>query len=125
MAKSTTSANNTLDWQLGGATPTRPTARYVSMHTADPGSTGANECTGSGYARQAITFAAAASKSAANNSTTSNTLSGALGPVTHFGIWDASTAGNFLYGGSVNTPPTFASGDIAAVASGALTINEA
>lgn len=125
MAKSTSSSNTTLDYLLGGAAPTRPTTRHLSMHTADPGSTGASECTGSGYARQAITFNAAAAKSATNAGATSNTLTGALGPVTHFGIWDAATAGNLLYGGSVTTPPTFANGDTAACASGALTINEA
>ena len=125
MAKSTTSANNTLDWQLGGATPTRPTTRFISMHTADPGSTGASECSGSGYARQSLTFNAASSKAATNASATSNTLSGALGPVTHFGIWDASTGGNFLYGGAVTTAQTFAASDVAAVAIGAITITEA
>lgn len=125
MAKSTTSANNTLDWQLGGATPTRPTTRFISMHTGDPGSTGASECSGSGYARQSLTFNAASGKAATNASATSNTLSGALGPVTHFGIWDASTAGNFLYGGAVTTAQTFAASDVAAVAIGAITITEA
>ena len=70
MAKSTTSANNTLDWQLGGATPTRPTTRFISMHTADPGATGASECSGSGYARQSLTFNAASAKAATNASAT-------------------------------------------------------
>lgn len=125
MAKSTTSANNTLDWQLGGATPTRPTTRFISMHTGDPGATGASECSGSGYARQSLTFNAASAKAATNASATTNTLSGALGPVTHFGIWDASTGGNFLYGGAVTTAQTFANGDVAAVAIGAITITEA
>ena len=111
MAKSTTSANNTLDWQLGGATPTRPTTRFISMHTADPGATGASECSGSGYARQSLTFNAASAKAATNASATTNTLTGALGPVTHFGIWDASTAGNFLGSAALTASKAVANSD--------------
>jgi hypothetical protein len=34
-------------------------AGYLSLHTADPGTTGANEVSGGSYARQAITWNAA------------------------------------------------------------------
>ena len=35
------------------------TTPYISLHTADPGETGASECTGGSYARQAGSFGAA------------------------------------------------------------------
>jgi len=125
VAKSTTSANNTLDWQLGGATPTRPTTRYVSLHTGDPGSTGANEATGSGYSRVAITFNAASAKASTNSNAISQTLTGALGPITFLAVWDASTAGTMLYGATVSTAKTYANGDTWTIAIGALSISEA
>ena len=127
MAKSTVSANNTLDWQLGGANPTRPTTRYVSFHTADPGSTGASEVTtvGTGYARTSMAWNAAAAKSATNSGTIDITATGAFGPVTFWGVWDAVTAGNFLYGGAVTTSKTYATGDHLTVAAAALTVSEA
>lgn len=70
---------------------------YVSLHTADPGLTGTNEVSGGSYSRTAVTFSAASSGATANTGavTFSNMPSVT---VTHVGIWDASTAGNFLYG---------------------------
>ena len=42
MAFSTYGGNLALDWLLSNASVTRPTAWYVSLHTADPGLTGAS-----------------------------------------------------------------------------------
>lgn len=90
---------------------------YLSLHTAAPGLTGANEVSGNAYARQAITFGTPTGGAGASTSvetfpapTPSN-----WGTVTHAGIWDAATTGNF-YGGdalaapiatSVGVPVTF------------------
>lgn len=125
MPKSTVSANNALDWQLGGATPTRPTARYLSMHTADPGATGASEASGTGYARQVLTFGAAASSQAKNSSATSMTPSAALGVLTHVAIWDALTGGNMLYSGPLTAAVTHTAGVTLSFAINALTVTEA
>lgn len=115
--------NAALDWLLGGATPTRPTTRYLALHTADPteaGSTG--ELVGNGYARQAITFGAASSGSAANTSTHTFTASGGnWGSVTHCSIWDASTGGNCIYKGALTTARTINNGESATVAASAIT----
>lgn len=62
----------------------------VSLHTADPGTTGANEVSGGTYARKSITFSAAA----AGNLDSSNTpvLDVPTGvTVTHVGYWATST----------------------------------
>lgn len=70
---------------------------YCSLHTADPGLTGATEVTGGSYARQAITFSAAASGATANTAALEFTSMPAV-TVTHVGIWDAASTGNFVYG---------------------------
>ena len=51
-----------LDWVLGGATPTQPASRLAALTLDVPTSVGASEVLpGSGYLRQDVTFAAAAS----------------------------------------------------------------
>lgn len=120
--------NAAIDWLFGGAAPTRPSARYVSLHTANPGETGASEQNGAndlGYARKAITFAAASGGSTVNNGTPpswTSTDSGNWAASTHFGVWDAVTGGNFLGGGALTTARTIGPGDSATFANGSLTI---
>ena len=76
MSKTNYLENLVLDWVLGGSTPSRPSARYLALHTADPTEVGnVSELSAGGYARQAITFGAAASGSAANTSTHTFTAS--------------------------------------------------
>lgn len=102
--------NKLVDIVLRATAWTAPSTVYVSLHTADPVETGANEVTGGSYARQAAAFGAG------TNGVTSNTgaLTFASMPavtVTHVGIWDASTAGNNLFGGALTASKTLNSGD--------------
>lgn len=78
------------------------TTVYASLHTADPGDTGANEVTGGtpAYARKSITFAAAAAGAIDSSSQPVFDVPAAT-TVTHVGFWDAVTAGNFLGGADV------------------------
>ena len=82
-------------------------AGFVSLHTADPGTTGASEVTGGSpaYARKAITWAAA---SAGNLDGSSVTFDVPAGTYTHLGYWSAVTAGTFYGGSALSTPETFA-----------------
>lgn len=80
---------------------------YISFHTADPSTTGANEVTGGSYARQATTWAAASSGSRVGSQISASIPAGTT--VTHWGIWSASTAGTFLYGGALSASETFGS----------------
>lgn len=120
--------NAAVDWLFGGATPTRPATRYISLHTADPGDTGASEINGAndlGYARKVVTFAAASGGSAKNNGTPpswTSTDTGNWATATHFGVWDALTAGNFLGGGALTTSRTIGPGDSATFANNSITI---
>lgn len=70
---------------------------WFSLHTADPGTTGANEVVGGNYARVQATFPAAASGASTTAGATHNVPAGTT--VTHFGRWSAETAGQFYTGG--------------------------
>jgi hypothetical protein len=102
------------------------TTMYVSLHTADPGDTGANEVSGGAYVRQGpVTFANAGNNPTVASNTTIVTYAAATtawGLITHFGDWDAATAGNFRGSGAVTTPKAVNSGDTARFAAGSLTI---
>jgi hypothetical protein len=73
---------------------------YFSLHTADPGTTGASEVTGGSpaYARKAATPGTAASSAVAFGAMTFDVPSGAY---THWGAWSASTGGTFIMGGTL------------------------
>lgn len=98
------------------------TTYYLSLHTADPGKTGASEGTDG---RQAITFGASSAGSQA--STDAQTWTSAVGGQTYgwFGLWSATSGGTYLRGGPLAsniTPPagseiTFAIGAVTLTAS--------
>jgi uncharacterized protein RhaS with RHS repeats len=113
-----------LDWVLGGATPTRPTTRYVSLHTtATTDAGGGTEVVGNGYSRQTVTFNAASTPggTADNAGGVSFTASGGnWGTITHMAIWDASTSGNMLWHGALTTQRIVNDGDTLTFAAGAI-----
>jgi len=115
-----------IGWAFSGATfATLPTAGtvWVSLHTADPSETGASEVTGGNYARISVA-AAGWTKTTAGTASATNTAeivypatgtvtwSASSPGVTHVGIWNASTAGNFLFGGALTTARVVAVGDV-------------
>lgn len=81
-------------------------AKFASVHTADPGTTGANEAA---VARQPITW----NSGDVDGTITSNTMTftGITPPLslTHIGIWSAITGGTFL--DSVENGVTITQGD--------------
>ncbi len=70
---------------------------HVSLHTADPSTTGANEVTGGSpaYARKAVTWPAAVTGTLTSPELTFDVPAGTY---THFGLWSAVTAGVFRGG---------------------------
>jgi hypothetical protein len=104
-----------LDWMMTNGSATRPTAWYVALYTAAPSdSGGGTEVSGSGYSRQAVTFAAASSPAGTTSNTGAVTFTasgGSFGTVTHVGIFDASTSGNLLWHGSLAASKTIGDGD--------------
>lgn len=100
---------------------TSPSSLYVALYTTDPtvDNTG-TECTGGSYARQSVTFAAASGGSIASNlSVTFSSL--ATATITHYGILDASTAGNLILFGALPAEINVSSGDSVTIASGSIT----
>lgn len=96
---------------------TKPTVLAISLHTADPGLTGANEVAVGAYAR-VQRDPLDANWSAPSDGLTDNvaelvypTPTANWGTVTHFGIWDALTLGNFLAGAALTTAKTINNGD--------------
>jgi hypothetical protein len=67
---------------------------YVSLHTGDPGNTGADEVTGGSYIRQLETFGAASS-GALTNATDITFEDMPSCTVSYVGFWSTDTAGTF------------------------------
>lgn len=82
---------------------------YLSLHTAAPGTPGHNEISGNGYARIDVRFVAGvAGKFLALVSSTNAQFPAPRperwGTITHFGLWDADSAGTCLTAGALERP---------------------
>lgn len=109
---SVTAANQALDSLTGGTTNV---AAFVSLHTGDPSTTGANEATGGGYARQSCSWNAASSRAKTNSSSLTFSTTGSTAN-THFGTSSASTAGTFGISGALSSSVTAVTITVAAAA---------
>lgn len=112
--------NHVLEWIFKqDQLPTPPTGIWVSLHGTDPGDTGANEISGGSYARASRAPDANTSTNTSWNAldtsgqaarcsnfatitfptASANWFSG--NPILYFCLWDASTAGNCLWSGTI------------------------
>jgi hypothetical protein len=115
-----------LDHIVGKTSYTMP-AVWVGLYTATPSdSGGGTECTGGSYARKST---AGSDWTAASGTSTSNaavitfvTPTGSWGTASHFGLFDASTAGNLLGWAALTTPQAIGTGNTVTFAIGALVI---
>ena len=129
-AKSDYLENEILDHILGKGARDFPSPAnlYVALSTADPTDAGSGlaEPSGNGYARQAVSFNAASSGATANTAQLTFGLctTTTWGTITHFAIFDASSAGNMLYHGALTASKTIDVGDSLVVAAGDLDIAE-
>lgn len=96
------------------------TTVYVSLHDADPGETGANEVAGGSYARQTGTFSG--SGGTFDNTADIDFTSMPAVTVTHVGLWDASSGGNFLWGGALSASKAVGSGGTFRLSAGDLDV---
>ena len=118
MSASRHTVENIINALIRGQPFTIPSQLFVSLHTADPGQTGANEVTLAGWPDYVR-------RDSFQGDTRTNAWSAVdvggvswnqkqiifpvfNGPapitITHFGIWDASNAGTFLTYGALLTP---------------------
>ena len=82
------------------------TGLYMSIHTASPSNTGANEIVGgTGYTgtRMAVTWGSVtAGVVLSSNTQTFPMLVTEAGGIPYFGLWTAATSGTFLTGGATS-----------------------
>ena len=112
---------------LPGVTP------FVALFSTAPGDDGSagTELTGSGYARQAITFGSPGAGDSTNQRKIASTGNIQFGPATAdwlhavaFGIFDAQTNGNLLYWNTLTTPKVVQQGDFGQFSPGSLVVEE-
>lgn len=116
-----------LDWLMTNGAVTRPTSLFIALFTAAPNDAAGSgtEVSGAGYARQAVTFAPAATPAGttSNTNVVSFTASGgSFGTVSHIAIVDAATGGNRLWTGALGTPRTINSGDTLSFGVGSISL---
>lgn len=122
--------NQLIDHLFRGATFAKPSTIYFALFTAAPSdSGGGTEVSGGSYARVAITpsntnfNATQGGTSGASSGTGGNTTNAVAitfpaptaswGTVTHYAVFDASSGGNLLIWGALNTSKTINNGDAA------------
>jgi hypothetical protein len=134
MGLATTEKNGLLDHWMGHSSYTPKTTFYVGLSTTTPteSGSGVTEPSGGAYARVAVTksnfLTAASGELVSNSHVTFPEATADWGTCTHFVIYDAATAGNFMdYGKLVDsgdnpTSLNVVTGYIARILSGRLKI---
>lgn len=91
---------------------TAPAGNFVKLHTGDPGSAGAANAS-SVTTRPEATYSASSSGAVALSNTPSwASWAGTNGEVvTHISVWDANTAGTFLFSAALTASKTVNTGD--------------
>lgn len=93
---------------------------WMKLHIGDPGAAGtanaANETT-----RQQISLATPSGGTASNDAAIEWTSISGSQDATHFSLWDASTAGTFLFSGTITAAP-YTAGNTFTIAIGDLDI---
>jgi hypothetical protein len=100
------SAVNTLNNVLFELVTTKA-AKYISLHSATPGTTGASEIGGGSYARVATTWGSIAAGAVTGTQVTINVPASTT--IVYWGIWDAVSAGNYYDGGQLPSSQAYGS----------------
>lgn len=95
--------NQALEGIVGDGTKNR----HISVHTADPGLTGASEVSGGAYTREQTTWGTPTGSQVTGQSVTLDVPAGLT--IAYWGLWSAPTGGDFVYGGALPAPEQFGS----------------
>jgi hypothetical protein len=116
--------NALINATLRNTSYTSPTTVYVALYTSDPtDADSGTECSGTSYARQAVTFGAPSNGVSTNSAAVEfPQAGGSWGTITHIGIRDASTSGNLLYHTALDASKTIETGDVFKIATGSLSV---
>lgn len=100
---------------------TAPVANYAKLHTADPGAAGATAAAVGSTTRVVMTWAAPSGNAVALTTTFPVwTNGGTSETITHISVWDASSAGNFLYSIALTSSQAWATGNTFTLTSGSI-----
>lgn len=129
-------ATAVLNWFKNSAFPAPGATLYLSIHTADPGTAGTNSdvtATVRGVAGRVALAATDLTTVAAGGGgfqvtntgviqVTANAANVSTQRISHFGLWDADTAGNHLGSGALSTAVDVVTGDVVQFNIGALVL---
>lgn len=101
--------SNIVNLILRATAVSAPSAHYVALFSSNPGQTGTTgELSGGGYARVQhdswTAYNTSTRRSTNNGDITFPVATGNWTQPTHFGVFDASTGGTFLFGGTITNP---------------------
>ena len=135
MAFSQYLATEILEWMKNSAMPTQLSNVYISIHSGDPGTAGSGSDVTTSVTGSANRTACAASNlsgvsgasgggfevtNVASVQLTNGAAAGAS--ISHFGIWDAASSGNFLASGALTVSVDVVAGDTVQFNAGAMAI---
>lgn len=106
----TTLANNWLN-MLRAVAFTAPAGTYVELHTADPGAAGTTGKSVGSTTRVAATLSAASAGAIALSNSPQWTNGGTSETIGWIAVFDAASAGNFLFSAQLTTAKAWNSGD--------------
>jgi hypothetical protein len=102
---SATVANDFLEWVFNAsAMATAPANIYIQLHTADPGASGTTAVAGNATRKDLTSSMGTASSGAITNTSAITWTTGEVDTsedYTHWALFDASSAGNFLLSGTM------------------------
>jgi hypothetical protein len=113
-------ANSLNDAALRAGTFTGAATLFIELHTAAPGAAGTTAVAGNST-RKAIAFNASSGGVSASTSDVTWTSVSTSETYTHFAIWDAVSAGNFIGSGTI-TANAVTSGDNFTITAGTATL---
>jgi len=80
-------------------------SKYISLHSASPGTTGANEISGGTYARVATTWGTESGGVSLGSAVTINVPASTT--VAYYGIWTAASGVTYVDGGALPSSETY------------------
>lgn len=105
---SATVANAMLNALCRNTVWSQPGAVWIKLHVGDPGASATANAAGNTTRQQSTFGSVAAGGTISNTVAVSWTNVSTSEDYTHFSAWDASTAGNFLFSGTVTANPVTA-----------------
>lgn len=106
-------ANKNLDW-LRGVSPGTIAGLFIALHVGDPGAAGTANASAVTTRRQATMNAASGGQITLSSMGGTYAMT-ATETINNFSVWDASTAGNFLFSGTWTVSRNVVNGDTVVV----------